>query len=82
MSVARKRVYMVKTTQIERCFYDPDEIAREFGWPMAGLPDETFEDFVIRIFERFNGSIYHDEFFPGDASPDFWTELEERWDDE
>ncbi len=75
----RKRVYMVKRTLIERCYYDPDEIRREFGEPIEG---ESFEDFVVRVFERFDGSTYGDEFFPGDASPECWTELEERWDDE
>lgn len=78
----RGRVYMIERTVTERFFYDPVEIAREFDWPTNGLPGEKFEDFVIRVFERFDGSIYGDEFFPSDANPDGGIDVIERWDDE
>jgi hypothetical protein len=42
----------------------------------------TRRDFVIRVFERFDGSLYADEFFPSDASPEVAIELEERCDDD
>jgi hypothetical protein len=51
--VGRKRVYMVKRTLVERCFYDPDTIRQEFGQP---IPGESFDDFVVRVFERFEHS--------------------------
>ena len=74
-----KRLYTLTQTVAERHFYDPDEIRREFGEPEAG---ETFDDFVIRVFERFDGSIFGDEFFPTDANPQVGVELVTGWDDD
>lgn len=70
----RERVYIVKTTMVERSFYDPVRLAQEFG--------VTTADEVVELYELHNGSPYGDELFPGDASPEFYVELEERWDDE
>ena len=74
-----KRIYTLIQTVAERHYYDPDEIRREFGDPAEG---EAFEDFVVRVFERFDGSIYGDEFFPTDANPQVSTELVTGWDDD
>lgn len=42
----------------------------------------TFDDFVVTIFEKHVGSLFFDEFFHNDASPECGVELVERWDDE
>lgn len=70
----RERVYIIKTTMVERSFYDPVRLAQEFG--------VTTADEVVELYELHNGSPYGDDLFPGDASPEFYVELEERWDDE
>lgn len=74
-----KRIYTLVQTVTERHYYSPDEIRREFGDPIEG---ESFEDFVVRVFERFDGSIYGDEFFPTDANPQVDVELVTGWDDD
>lgn len=79
MNDVTRVVYTVSKTVTERCFFNPDEIRREFGEPMEG---ESYEDFVIRVFERFDGSVYGDEMFPNDANPQVGHEVRVGWDDD
>jgi hypothetical protein len=72
-AASERGLYVLTSTVIERHFVDPIRINREFGVPNE---DETWEDFVIRVFERFDGSIYGGEFFPSDANPQVGHEVE------
>lgn len=77
----RKRVYIAEETLVQRYYYDPDEIRRDFGEALDAWTG-TFEDFVIDTFEEHNGSTFHGRYFYDDASPSYYVQLVERWDDE
>lgn len=78
MSTPRRRIYILKQTIVERYFYDPVAVFKEFGWN-SSVPQE---DFIIETFQRYDGSQFCDDWFTNDASPSVGIELVERWDDE
>jgi len=69
----RRRLFVLVSSVTERHFVDLADVKRECGEPLEG---ETWDDFLIRVFERFDGSVYGDELFPSDANPQVGIEIE------
>lgn len=73
MADERKRVYTLEQTVTERYYYDPEKIADEYGAEFiafqAEYPHWTFNDFVIHLFELYDGSQFCDTLFYNDANP-------------
>lgn len=83
----RQRVYVLEQTVTERYYYDPEKLAADFAdeykaWQGWNPPTYTWDDFVIYLFEQYDGSQFCDTLFYNDANPSVGAELTEAWDDE
>lgn len=80
----RELVFLIEQTIVKRYYYTPSFLKTHFedAWRECEARGGTFDDFVIDLFQEYDGSVFHGRFFYDDANPSVGYELIERWDDD